>query len=104
MNSTPKLIKQVFSGVDVITAGMPHHPLHSQILDGVSDLQGRAQAESGLMVEHGVLPHVQVPVHILVTPVQTCLMVKGSGQAATKPESVLDHLGREPLSCHPANL
>lgn len=62
------------------------HTIHSQILDGVSDLQGRAQTESGLMVEHGVPPHVQVPVHILVTPVQTCLMVKGSWQAATKPE------------------
>lgn len=38
------------------------------------------------MVEHGVPPHVQVSVHVLVTPVETWLMVKGSGQAATKPE------------------
>ncbi|XP_051239305.1 uncharacterized protein LOC127353784 [Dicentrarchus labrax] len=36
-NSTPKLIPQVFNGVEVRTAGRPFHPLHSHILEVVSD-------------------------------------------------------------------
>ena len=39
-NSTPKLMPQVFNGVEVRTAGRPFrpfHPLHSQILVVVSD-------------------------------------------------------------------
>ena len=36
-NSMPKLIPQVFSGVEVWTAGRPSHPLHSQILEEVSN-------------------------------------------------------------------
>ena len=35
-------------------------------------------AESGFITEHNVLPHVQVPVHVLPTPAQTGLMMKGS--------------------------
>ena len=36
-NSTPKLIPQVFNGVEVRTASRPFHPLHSHILEVVSD-------------------------------------------------------------------
>src|SRR4029434_1822576 len=36
-SGTPKLIPQVFNWVEVWTHGMPFHPLHSQILEVVSD-------------------------------------------------------------------
>ena len=36
-NSTPKLISQVFNGVEVRTASRPFHPLHSHILVVIPD-------------------------------------------------------------------
>ncbi|KAL6490631.1 hypothetical protein MHYP_G00009760 [Metynnis hypsauchen] len=71
------------------------------------------KAESGLINEHNVPPHVQVPVHVLPTPAQMGLEVKGShgrppgSQIRSEIgclQSVLDCLGREPsaiLSCKP---
>lgn len=49
-----KLIPQVFSRVEILTAGRPLHPLHSQILEVVSN-KPCSMGASILILEHRVL-------------------------------------------------
>lgn len=53
MNSTPKLIPQLFSEVEVMTVERPFHPLDSQILEVASD-KAHSVEESVVILEDEV--------------------------------------------------
>ena len=55
--STPKLIPQMFNWVEVWTHGRPFHPLHSHILEVLSDDPGSVGA-SVVILEDGSRSHI----------------------------------------------
>lgn len=78
----PKLIPEVFNGVEVRTAGRPFNPLHSQILEVVSD-KPRSEGTNVVILEERDCGDMGLPLvaesHLDVSalslpPMMTCLV------------------------------